>query len=286
MPILVWLLIILAALILVASLVLSFYNTRRSNLKEVHTPAEYGLQYESIEFKTRDHLTLRGVWIPRPGSDKAIIFLHGHASSHDLDIYRAPALHAAGYNVLFFDFRAHGRSDGKMQTFGYKERWDVLAAIEFLHSKGMQHIGLLGTSYGGMTAILTAAICHEVEAVISDGGAARLTTGSGAWALERGFPAWVGRSLIWLFFAMTSIRIGANLLHYEPIRWVGQVSPCPIFFIHGDHDLYCADFDDLYAAAKEPKELWRLPEAGHTDASKLYPEEYAGRTIDFFGRYL
>ena len=65
---------------------------------------------------------------------------------------------------------------------------------------------------------------------------------------------------------------------------MGKISPRPIFFIHGDHDQYLPDFDELYAAARQPKELWRLPDAGHTTASQLYPEEHARRVIEFFKR--
>jgi fermentation-respiration switch protein FrsA (DUF1100 family) len=134
--------------------------------------------------------------------------------------------------------------------------------------------------------MLTAPICPDVQAIITDGGPARILTGASAWAAERGLPTWLTRLVARLFLSMTSLRVGANLFRYEPIRWVGKISPRPILFIHGDQDLFCADFDDLYAAAGEPKELWRLPEAGHTTASLLYPEEHARRVIDFFNRNL
>jgi uncharacterized protein len=286
MIIFLWFIIFVLVLFLAAGTVLSFVFTKRSELGEVHTPDEYGLQYESVEFQASDGVILRGVWISALNSDKAVIILHGHDSSFDFDVYRAPDMHEAGFNVLLFDFRAHGRSDGNMKTFGYKERWDVLGAIEFLQKRGMRHFGLLGFSYGGLTAMLTTPICPQVEAVVTDGGPTRLMTGAAAWADERGLPHWLTRALSWLFFSITSLRLGINIFQYEPVRWVGKISPRPIFFIHGDHDLFCADFDELYAAAKEPKELWRLPEAGHTTASQLYPEEHARRVIDFFNRYL
>jgi pimeloyl-ACP methyl ester carboxylesterase len=286
MIILFWIIFIILILILTIATALSFVFTKRSYLGEVHNPDEYGLQYKTVEFQATDGVTLRGVWIPAAHSDKAVIILHGHDSSYDFDVYRAPGLHGAGFNVLLFDFRAHGRSDGKMKTFGFKERWDVMGAIEYLQKRGMKHFGLLGFSYGGMTAMLTAPICPEVKAVITDGGPTRLMTGAAAWADERGLPHWLTRGLAWSFFSITSIRLGVNLFNYEPVRWVGKISPRPVFFIHGDHDLFCADFDELYAAAKEPKELWRLPEAGHTTASQLYPEEHTRRVIDFFNRYL
>lgn len=281
-----WLLPSLVLLILVMGLALSFYFTHRGQLGEVHTPDEYGLEFESIEFTTSDKLTLRGVWIPAAASNKAVIILHGHGTSYDFDVYRAPALHEAGFNVLLFDLRAHGRSDGRRMTFGYEERRDVMGAIEFLHRRGIKHIGLLGFSYGGIVSMIFAADQPEVEAVISDGGPARMRTAMAARGVEMGLPVWLTRPLAWLIICMTSIRLGVNLFQYEPIRWVGKISPRPIFFIHGEHDQYLPDFNELYAAARQPKELWRLLEAGHTTASQLYPEEHARRVIEFFQRTL
>jgi pimeloyl-ACP methyl ester carboxylesterase len=215
-----------------------------------------------------------------------VIILHGHGTSYDFDVYRAAYLHEAGFNVLLFDFRAHGRSEGKRMTFGYKERRDVSGAIEFLHQKGIKHIGLLGFSYGGMVAMIFAADNPGLEAVISDGGPVRMRTAIASRGVEMGFPLWLTKPLAWLIISMTSIRLGVSLFQYEPIRWVGNISPRPIFFIHGDHDQYLPDFDELYAAARQPKELWRLPEAGHTTASQFYPEEHARRVIEFFKHYL
>lgn len=286
MIVLIWVLLSIILLIFVFWLVTSLNFARRVPLTEKHTPDEYGLQFEPIEFKTRDGLTLRGVWIPVPRSEKAIVILHGYQGSYDPDLWRVPALHGAGFNTLLFDFRAHGRSDGKWMTFGYKERWDVLGAIEFLHKRGMRQIGLLGFSYGGINAILTAAINPDIGAVISDGGPTRWITGAAGWARNKRLPVWLIKALAKLFFSVTSLFVGANLFRYEPVRWVDKISPRPILFIHGDQDQYCTDFDDLYTAAREPKELWRLPDAGHTTASLLYPEEHLQRVIDFFARYL
>ena len=286
MIIVLWLLIFLILLILSIGLGLSFHFTHRGQLGEVHSPDEYGLGYETIEFKTTDKLILRGVWIPTSGSDKAVIILHGHGGSYDLDLYRAPALQKAGFNVLLFDFRAHGRSEGKRMTFGYEERRDVLGAIEFLHNRGIQHIGLLGFSYGGIVSMVTAPDCAPIQAVISDGGPARMRTAIAARGVEMGFPSWLSKPVAWLIIFITSVRLGVNLFQYEPIHWVGKISPRPILFIHGDQDQYLPDFDELYTKANIPKELWRLLDAGHTTASQLYPEEHTKRVIEFFKQYL
>lgn len=273
-------------LVLGVGLGLSFYMTRRQSLTEIHSPAEYGLAFEEFDFKASDGLSLRGWWVPAPGSERAVVILHGHGGSMDWDIHRAPALHAAGFNVLLFDFRAHGRSDGRLATFGYLERLDVQGAVEFLKRRGMRRIGLLGFSYGGIATILAAPICPEVDAVITDGGPARMKTAIIGRCVEAHLPRGLAVFLAWLVVNMTSLRLGVNLSRYEALRWVGQIAPRPIFFVHGELDQYCPDFDELYTAAKQPKEVWRLPGIGHTKASETYPEEFRRRVIGFFNENL
>lgn len=282
---LLWLL-LLVGLVLAVGLVASFYVTSRRPRTAFHTPAEYGLEFEEVIFKAADGLQLQGCWIPAFGSERAVIILHGHGGSLDWDLHRAPALHSAGFNVFLFDFRAHGRSQGRLATFGYLERGDVLGAVEFTQRRGMKRIGLLGFSYGAIASMLSAPICPEVRAVVADGGPTRLRVALAARLVEFHLPRWLAGPLAWLSIAITSLRLGANLFLYEPVRWVGKIAPRPVFFIHGELDQYCPDFDNLYAAAGEPKEVWRLPGVGHTKASETYPEEFRHRVTEFFDRNL
>jgi pimeloyl-ACP methyl ester carboxylesterase len=275
-----------AGLILAVGLAASFYVTNRQPRTAFHSPAEYDLEFEEVTFKATDGLQLQGCWIPATDSERAVIILHGHGGSLDWDIHRAPALHAAGFNVFLFDFRAHGRSQGRLATFGYLERYDVQGAVEFLKDLGVRSIGLLGFSYGALASMLTAPVCPDVRAVVADGGPARLRTALAARAEEMHLPRWLAGPMAWLAVAVTSARLGANLFHYEPVRWVGKIAPRPIFFIHGELDKYCPDFDDLYAAAGEPKKAWRLAGVDHTKASETHPEEFRRRVIEFFDRNL
>jgi len=296
-----WLLLSILLILLVLGYVLSVLMTRRYTPDETRSPAEYGLAFDEVAFPARDGVTLRGWWIPAaptptlprfvPGegeSDRIVIFLHGHGGSMDPDVQYVPALHAAGFNVLMFDFRAHGRSDGRMSTIGYLERQDVLGAVDFVRAKSIERIGLLGFSMGGIAAMLTAPICPNVRAVVSDSGPARMRTTLTVWTWERGVPRWLGAVLAWLTLAATSLRVGANQFRYEPVRWVGRIAPRPILFIHGGRDPYIppADFDALVAAANEPKQVWRVPEAGHRTVDQVYPDEYRRRVVAFLEQHL
>ena len=55
--------------------------------------------------------------------------------------------------------------------------------------------------------------------------------------------------------------------------------------IHGEHDQYVADFDDLLKAAN-PTEVWRLPAEGHVTASLNLQGVYWQRVIGFLDKYL
>jgi hypothetical protein len=185
-----------------------------------------------------------------------------------------------------FDFRAHGRSEGRLSTFGYLERRDALAAARFAREvKGMRRIALVGFSLGAMTAILAAPLSRHVDAVVADGGPARIRSALRAWGVERGLPSWLAWPAAWLALAGASLRLRANLFRYEPVRWVSRVAPTPLLIIHGDLDQYCPDFEELLGAAAGA-ELWRLPDVGHVQASQVYPDEYLRHVVGFLDRAL
>lgn len=276
-----WLL-ILPGFVLILALLTSFIVTKPQQRSSIHDPAEYGLKYEEPLFHAADGLMLQGCWIPSEGSERAVIIMHGHGGCLDWDLHRAPFLHEAGFSVFLFDFRAHGRSKGHLATFGYLERYDVQGAVEFLKQQGITRIGLLGFSYGAIASMLAAPLCPEVRAVVADGSPVRLRVALSVRALELHLPRWLAVCIGWLAVAGMSLRLGANMFHYEPVRWVGKIAPRPILFIHGESDQYLPDFDDLYAAAREPKTAWRCPGVGHTKVSEVYPDEFHSRVRRFF----
>jgi fermentation-respiration switch protein FrsA (DUF1100 family) len=55
---------------------------------------------------------------------------------------------------------------------------------------------------------------------------------------------------------------------YSPIYAVADISPIPLLIIHSVHDpiVPIDHAETLYAAAKQPKALWKIAEGGHIQA--------------------
>ncbi len=250
------------------------------------SPADYGLQFEPISFPSRDGLTLRGWFIPAADAQGTIVLCHGYAGDCSPDLIYARLLHAAGFNTLFFDFRGHGASDGTFVSLAYFERGDLLAALDFLRSRGIARVGLFGFSMGGAIAIATAPQSSMVVGVISDCAFAELRCIVQRRVSARGFPRWLAPPLGWLIVACASIRLRANLFSADPLRWVDQIAPRPLLIMHAAND---ADVPEgqarrLYAAARAPKELWIVPNAIHRGIENVARDEYRQRVVDFFSR--
>jgi alpha/beta superfamily hydrolase len=89
-----------------------------------------------------------------------VIICHGHSSNKDRSHYIniAKSLNQKGIASFRFDFYGHGESEGEFANATPSEVMDdVLQAIRFMRDKGFPKIGLVGSSFGGLACILTAA---------------------------------------------------------------------------------------------------------------------------------
>lgn len=164
--------------LIVVLLVLSlwgFYNAIRPfKIVSTVTPKDFGIKYESVSFKTKDNVLIRGWFIPHPNPKaKTIVLLHGYPADKGNILPSTIFLHKS-YNLLYFDFRYLGGSEGYYSTVGKNEVLDLLAAIQFLHSRGINEVGMWGFSLGGAVALMTAPLAPQIKAIVSESSYARL----------------------------------------------------------------------------------------------------------------
>jgi fermentation-respiration switch protein FrsA (DUF1100 family) len=285
--------IVLALLVIFVgiSAYMGYSLTRVERVPLTENPGVVGLAYEDVAFPSLDKdLTLRGWFLPGEAGYPAIIMVHGNGYNRDdptigtLDI--APQLVESGYNVLMFDLRGYGESDGSTVGGGYLEKRDLDGAVAYIKSRGFYRIGVIGFSLGAVTALLAAAEDQDIAAVVSDSSYADLND-----LMEPEFEKRTKAPLIFLHPILFMIKIlyGVDFAAIRPVAVVSEIKPRPILFIHGSADttIPVSHASRLFEAAENPQdELWVVPDAGHTQAYKMHPAEYMQKVTDFFNAAL
>jgi dienelactone hydrolase len=241
-----------------------------------------GAAHEEVSFTTNDGLRLRGWYVPsRNGA--AVISFPGRKGTQK----PARMLARHGYGVLLFDRRGEGESDGDPNAWGWNGYRDVEAAVRFLRARpdiAGDRIGGIGLSVGGEMMLEAAAKSRGLKAVVSEG------------AGERSVNEFLdmARGDMWLalpqYVALTTgtALFSGNTPPQSLTDLVGRIAPTPVFFVYGEHgqDGERTLNPKYYAAARQPKQLWEVPGAGHVGGIKAQPVEYERRVIQFFDRTL
>ena len=232
-----------------------------------------------ISFKAADNVVLRGWYVP-PRNGIVIVFVPGLASNRTGLMPEAELLAHLGYGAVLFDPRAHGESDGRVATWGWLESDDTKRAVAFVKERPeVQRVVLLGFSVGASTAALAAADNPQVDAVILYAVWTSLEEEIRDKTKHRGPPAAVLARWGYEWF-------GADVLRVRPIDLVARISPRPLLMVAGtsDEDTPLPIMRRVFAAAREPKELWVVPGLGHGRHVARNPESYAKHVGGFLRR--
>src|SRR3989344_4582516 len=170
----VWLkvLIFIALWLIIFSLLIFYMSIHPQKIITNLAPSDFGLNYEEVLFNSADGIKLSGWFIPHNKTKSTVIVMHGYPADK-ANLLGVTEFLAKDFNVLLFDFRSFGKSEGKYTTAGYLERNDLLGAIQYLEEeKNLTKIGLYGFSLGGAVALMTN---HKnIKAVATDSAYARL----------------------------------------------------------------------------------------------------------------
>lgn len=253
------------------------------------SPADVGIQhYNDVQFVTSGGLTLKGWYIPSKNG-AVVIFVHGHASNRNEFLEDAAFVTAAGYGALLFDLRNHGESEGNLTTLGLNEALDVKSAVAFIRAQpetAHAKIAVFAHSMGAGASILAVSETPEVNALIVESPYTSLEDNISDGVRElTGLPPFPFAPLV-VFFAQH--ETGLNLQSVRPVNVIGQISPRAVLFIHGEKDklIPVKNSYALYAAAKEPKQLYTLPNVGHSGFLQAEPKVFPKTVLTFLKTYL
>jgi fermentation-respiration switch protein FrsA (DUF1100 family) len=241
---------------------------------------------EEVTFLSADNdVRLSGWFFPSAAGAPTVVLCHGVWTGRRECLPLALRFQRAGYNVLCFDFRAHGLSDGRYISVGHHETNDVIGAVRYLRTRSevdRDRIGVVGFSMGAVATIQAAARCADIAAVVADSAYATF-----AEAARYSFRE-VVFGLPHYPFAPMAMRWAKWIVHVDPtqlrpIDHIGRIAPRPILITHGTHDevVPVRHAEWLFKAAEEPKELWLVPQVGHVGARDTQPDEYFDRIEAF-----
>lgn len=229
------------------------------------SPDKVGVKWEEARFKSDDGVGLTGLWFPatRTPAKGVVVQFHGNGenmTSHFLGVYW---LALEGWDVLCFDYRGYGASEGDKSLSGAVR--DGAAALAYARSKapGLPLV-VLGQSLGGAVALASLA---------RDGG-----EGLRAVVLDSTFSSYkrMVRAKVRFLSFLVSDR-------YAPDRLVAARKPVPLLMLHapGDPVVPYAEGRRLYGLAPGPKEFWDVPGTGHTEALGTRGAEFRPRLARF-----
>jgi pimeloyl-ACP methyl ester carboxylesterase len=245
------------------------------------TPAAMNLAFEDIRFETHDGVKLAGWLIPHSKPCGNVIFCHGHGRNRGHGAGLFPTLHTLGLNILAFDFRGHGDSEGHASTFGHREVEDLLSAERYLGERCPgQPLLLVGVSLGAAVSLQALPDLPNVCGVWSEGAFARLSH-----AIDYNFsraPGAVRAPLVDFYHLAGWIDCGL---------WAPSVSPLdrlrgttvPILFCHAMNDelVPFSEGKALYDAYTGPKQRWWVEETSHYNVRQQHHDEYPQRLRAF-----
>jgi fermentation-respiration switch protein FrsA (DUF1100 family) len=203
-----------------------------------------------------------------------VLHLHGNAGNISGHFVHVAWLPAEGWNVLTFDYRGYGQSQGRITRRGSIE--DAHAALDYLlHRDDVDRnkIVAFGQSLGGAIGIVLTAERSEIRGLATDG----------AFDSYRRIVAWHVRKNPLLFVVAWWFPYTMPL-GLDPINYVKDIAPRPLFIMHGTADgvVDPAMARRLYDAAGDPKSLWLVDGADHYGAMQDFADEAHTRLLAFF----
>ncbi|MDP2784054.1 MAG: alpha/beta fold hydrolase [Sulfurimicrobium sp.] len=258
------------------------WSLRAPSVVEQSTPGAVGLEYFETHILTANGKQLFAWFIPAPGSGPApaLAVLHGWGGNAETMLPLAVPLHRAGYALLLFDARSHGRSD--LDTFSSMPRFaeDLDHAMNWLKwQPGVdpKRVGVIGHSVGAAAALLAASRRDDLAAVVSIAAFAHPET-----VMRRLLASWRVPYIPFGWYILRYVQrvIGYRFDDIAPLNTISRAH-CPVLLVHGSEDLTVpvAEAQALYAKHCNAADRLLLVKGSHDSYEDL--DRQIGDLVDF-----
>lgn len=216
------------------------------------------------------------VWFLPGSKNAAIILSPGYGGNsitfleNGFSLELIERLQKKGFNLILFDPRGTGKSEGKYYLFGANQDEDILEIVRFFREK-IRKFFIIGFSAGANAAIL-AQIKNpiDIKGVIAD---------SPFLASEKTPLYHTLKFKILKVFALLKVKT-LNFLKEISLE---KVEPENVFYIVGEKDKISPPSHSqvLFEKTKGHRQIWIVKDADHCQAVFLYPTEYLEKILNF-----
>ncbi len=217
------------------------------------------LPYQDLSFRGEGGILLKG-WlirsqVPRRG---LLVYLHGIGDNRGSGLGVGERFAPKGWDVLLYDSRAQGESEGDACTYGYFERGDLSKALDAVRAGSAV---LFGSSLGASVALQAASVEPRVRGVVAQSPFADLET----IARERA-PFFASRADLEKALSLAEALGHFRVAEASPQKAAARIR-IPVLLLHGAADRETAPSHShrILDALAGPKELILVPGAGHND---------------------
>lgn len=205
-----------------------------------YTPSAVGLDFEEVHFSTEDGVMVHGWYIPALEARGTVLFSHGNAGNISGRLETIRMLHQLNVNVLVYDYRGYGKSEGSPDEEG--TYLDARAGWNFLTDKKNiteDEIIIMGRSLGGAVSAWLATSTKPAGLILE-------STFTSAKDLAQELYPWV--PVRWLM-----------KIEYPTKRYLQNISvPKLILHSSGDHLIPFHHGRQIFESANEPKDFFEM----------------------------
>lgn len=226
---------------------------------------------------------LKSIVVEPHQTKRYVIISHGVTENKMNSVKYMNLFLERGFNVVIYDHRRHGESGGKTTSYGYFEKYDLKAIVDWLKAdQGSDlFLGIHGESMGASTMLMYAGMLEDgANFYIADCPFSDFRDQlSKILKTEMKLPAKPFLPLAELFL---QIREKYSLRDLSPITVIENIHN-PILFIHSEKDDYIlpAMTKALYEKKKGPKKLYIARNGGHAQSLNENKADYE-KVIDQF----
>jgi len=266
-----------------------FQKTEPKKIKDTTTPSKAAISCPAGESQGNSSVTTGdGKCIAlihiKKGFSKVVIIAHGFYNNKDTFLFRGIAeAFSKEYDVIVFDFRGHGKSNGKFSWTALEQK-DLQAVIAYAKDGHYGKIGVIGFSLGAAIALIEASNYQNIDSLVA------VSTPVDPRSINYHFWEKDMWEDLMLNFGVKGQGKGFRpgnpfLKKIRPLDIVDKISPTPVLFIHGEKDWLVKPVHSqrLFERAKDPKALTIIKDGGHAERMfDVFPDQFMKICLDRF----